>query len=71
MAKNADDTPTKCPTLRHTSWWQLDTVLAVRWSVELQKDCLVVYTLTAGIEGDRKELTLEERSLSAPIVIFS
>ena len=51
------DTPTKCPTLRHTSWWKADTVLAVRWSVELQKDCVVVYSLTVG----RNEIILEER----------
>ena len=60
-ADSIDNTPTKCPTLRHTSWWRQDTVLAVCWSVELQKDCLVVYTLTSGREGAGEELTLEER----------
>lgn len=68
-ADNIDNTPTKCPTLRHTSWWRLDTVLAVCWSVELQKDCLVVYTLTSGREGAGEDLTLEER-LAHTILIF-
>ena len=68
-ADSIDTAPTKCPTLRHTSWWRLDTVLAVCWSVELQKDCLVVYTLTSGREGAGEDLTLEER-LAHTILIF-